>query len=127
MKPKADGRKDGSSGQRGILGFEWRTAPLPIMPLPTDVLLAIDTEVCVAEEPRDDEALEREYAAVLMSMCDQTDAPVAKKTRAREEPTRETAPRKRKETAPRGRKRKAANESTGAAAKKQCTLADFAA
>ena len=120
MKPKADGRKDGSSGQRGILGFEWRTAPLPIMPLPTDVLLAIDTEVCVAEEPRDDEALEREYAAVLMSMCGQTDAPVAKKTR-------ETAPRKRKETAPRGRKRKAANESTGAAAKKQCTLADFAA
>jgi len=31
MKPKADGRKDGSSGQRGILGFEWHTAPLPIM------------------------------------------------------------------------------------------------
>ena len=36
-----------------------------------------------------------------MSLCDQTDAPFAKKTRERKEPTRETAPRKRKETAPR--------------------------
>ena len=63
-----------------------------------------------------------------MSLCDQTDAPVGKKTRQRKGPTRETAPRKRKpETAPRGRKRKAADESTGASAKKQCTLADFAA
>ena len=128
MKPKADGRKDGSSGQRGILGFEWRTAPLPIMPPPMDVLLPIDAEICAAEELRDDEALECEYAAVLkMSLCDQTDAPVAKKTRERKAPSRASAPRKRKEMAPRGRKRKATEASTGASAKKQCTLADFAA
>ena len=70
----------------------------------------------MAEEPRNDEALEREYAAVLTSLCDQTDAPVAQKPRKRKEPT---APRKRKpETAPCGRKRKAADESTGASAKK---------
>ena len=59
-----------------------------------------------------------------MSVCE---PPVGKKSHKRKEPTRETAPRKRKETAPRGRKRKAADESTGASAKKQCTLADFAA
>ena len=36
MKQNADGRKDGSNGQRGILGFEWRTAPLPYNSLPID-------------------------------------------------------------------------------------------
>ena len=121
MKPKADGRKDISPGQRGILGFEWRTAPLPIMPLLMDVPLPIDAEVCVPEEPRDDEALEREYAAVLMSLLY---ASIIKKLRAHKKPTGVTAPRKCKES---GRKRKAAEASTGASAKKQCTLADFAA
>ena len=92
MKPKADGRKDGSNGQRGILGFEWRTAPLPYKPLP------IDEEVCAAEEPRDDEALEREYIEVLESLL--TKARGRKKqtgvTAPRKEPVGVTAPRKRK-------------------------------
>ena len=96
-----------------------------------DVPLPIDAEVCVAEEPRDDEALEREYIKVPESLL--TKARGRKKQtsvtapRKRKESTAVTAPRKRKEPAGASRKRKAADEPHGEAAKKQCTLMDFAA
>ena len=136
MKPNADGRKDGSKGQRGILGFEWRTAPLPYQPLP------IDEEVCAAEEPSDDER-EEEYREALKSLLtkargrkkrtsvtaprkrkEQTSVTVPRK---RKEPAGVTAPRKRKEPAGASRKRKAVDEPNGEAAKKQCTLMDYVA